>query len=391
MFRMRRRARREMRRAGVLVALSALCWSASAPAETIPSFQGLGYALPDDTMSSARGIARDGSAIVGTSGGGGISQAFLWTPEQGMIGLGGLNPNQQRSWAYSVANDGVAVVGESRAQYSYHAFRWTPAEGMVDMDDRPGWYPTSSAWGVSTDGSVVVGARNSLGAFRWTAETGMVDLGALPGYIGSGASAVSADGSVVVGRTYDDDDEMQAYYWTAEGGMVGLGDLPGGQWPLDSEANAVSADGSVIVGAGESSAGREAVRWTTAGEMLSLGDLPGGYTDGIALGVSADGSVVVGMGTLGWELFDRDAFIWDEEHGIRLLKDALEDEYGLDLTGWRLLAAEGISDDGCTIVGTGFRSDGHAEAWIARIPEPGALFLMAIGLAAAGLARRRVS
>jgi hypothetical protein len=57
----------------------------------------------------------------------------------------------------------------------------------------------------------------------------------------------------------------------------------------------------------------------------------------------------------------------------------------LDVSGWSgLSTAYGISDDGLTIVGAGFRGGVH-EAWVAHIPEPSTLilFLVASGLAAA--------
>ena len=50
--------------------------------------------------------------------------------------------------------------------------------------------------------------------------------------------------------------------------MVGLGDLPGGN--LSSGATAVSADGNVIVGTGSSADGFEAFLWTPALGMVSL-------------------------------------------------------------------------------------------------------------------------
>ena len=43
---------------------------------------------------------------------------------------------------------------------------------------------------------------------------------------------------------------------------------------------------------------------------------------------------------------------------------------GLDLTGWRLDYAEGISADGRAIAGYGFDPDGHREAWLVRFSLP---------------------
>jgi len=45
----------------------------------------------------------------------------------------------------------------------------------------------------------------------------------------------------------------------------------------------------------------------------------------------------------------------------------LVDDYGLDLTGWKLWKATAISDDGLTIVGSGENPNGETEAWIAYL------------------------
>ena len=44
------------------------------------------------------------------------------------------------------------------------------------------------------------------------------------------------------------------------------------------------------------------------------------------------------------------------------------------------VAATGISDDGRVIAGTGVNPDGDVEAWLATIPEPGMIGLLAIGV-----------
>ena len=98
-------------------------------------------------------------------------------------------------------------------------------------------------------------------------------------------------------------------------------------------------------------------------ELISI-DIP---TD-----VSADGSVIVGRSSaLG-------AFVWEENHGARSLADILSGG-GIDLSEWYLVA-KGVSDDGKTIVGYGIRNGAEdAEAFVAVIPEPGAVGLMGIG------------
>ena len=212
----------------------------------------------------------------------------------------------------------------------------------------------------------------------------MVGLGSLPGGSGSVARGVSADGVVVVGTSGSDLGD-QAFRWTEADGMVGLGDLPGGSF--FSSAKAVSSDGLVVVGISKSALGEEAFRWTQADGMIGLGDLPGGTVYGTASDTSADGSVVVGRGRT-----DKgdEAFIWDQTNSMRNLREVLINDYSLDLTGWKLSAAIATSADGLNIVGYGNNPDGYQEAWIAEIPEPATLSLLALG-GVAMLRRRRRS
>jgi len=81
-----------------------------------------------------------------------------------------------------------------------------------------------------------------------------------------------------------------------------LGELPGGGY--GGGATAISADGSAVVGSSESGNGREAFRWTAAGGIQSLAelltqdyglDLAGRHLTR-AVGVSDDGFTFSGTG-----------------------------------------------------------------------------------------------
>ena len=195
----------------------------------------------------------------------------------------------------------------------------------------------SSAQSVSADGSVVVGKSISTSgteAFRWTSEGGMVGLrDLLGGIFRSEALGVSADGSVVVGRGFGLSG-TEAFCWTSESGMVGMGDLAGGIFR--SVAEDVSDDGSVVVGWSWSVSGQEAFRWTIDNGMRGERDLIGGIFSSRALGVSADGSIVVGWGTGVW---GREAFRRPRDSGIIGLGQAAR-------------SANDVSADGSVIVGS---------------------------------------
>ena len=147
--------------------------------------------------------------------------------------------------------------------------------------------------------------------------------------------------------------------------MLALGELPGGLHY--SQAYGVSADGSIVVGttSSERAFNGEAVRWVN-GQIQPLSANPGPFSS-VATAVSADGSVVVGRQSFSATLDE--AFVWDESNGLRSLRLVLTG-LGLDVTGWSLFEARGVSADGRTIVGYGTNPHGQTEAWVAVVPEP---------------------
>jgi uncharacterized membrane protein len=119
--------------------------------------------------------------------------------------------------------------------------------------------------------------------------------------------------------------------------------------------------------------------------FTGLGFLPGA-NDSMATGVSADGSTVVACGGSGP---CEDAFIWDASHGMRGLHQGLLAQGSAIPFDWLTGQGTGISADGKTIVGLGKNPDFQAEAWIARVPEPGTDALLLSGLPGPAVARRR--
>ncbi|MGD8454473.1 MAG: PEP-CTERM sorting domain-containing protein [Phycisphaerae bacterium] len=361
-------------------------------------FTGTGY-LEGGEAATAGDVSADGSVVAGSTWRFDTQEAFRWTAATGPVSLGFLPAVNPCSIAYGVSGDGQTLVGCANSGSLYHGFRWTEAEGMVSLGHLPGG-AISTAWNASADGSVIVGIADTgsmldLHGFRWTADTGMVALPSLPGGLDtySDASGVSADGAIIVGSS-SSVQGTRACRWV-DGDVSDLGLLPGGNTTDGSFADNISADGSVIVGASSSASTAagyyETFRWTADDGMVGLGDLPGGIFHSQASDVSADGSIIVGMansdGVTSPDGFE--AFIWDADNGMRSLRDVLTTKLGLDLTGWTLLSATGISADGCTIVGNGFDSSGMTQGWVAHIPEPATSALLLLGLTLAARRRRR--
>lgn len=301
--------------------------------------------------------------------------------------------------AFEISGDGKVVnSGDSR---------WTEDGGWETWESYSGG-AISSVNAMSYDGSVV--ANNSS---HWPARTGLVEFGKFPASYIFNSSDISGDGSVVVGTGRISDPELsylsEAFLWTANKGRVGLGGI-------ESDAFGVSADGKVVLGTEISAGGSAAFwteddGWTTIGGIASLARasssdgrvvigearLGGSYSGyggfrwteegGLefienpfalderwgspAFDVSADGQVIVGR--LDDASYSVDpllsiAYIWDEEHGTRVIRDVLIAE-GVDMTGWHLFSASSISADGSSIVGDGISPNGEREGWIAKIPR----------------------
>ncbi|MFA7688121.1 MAG: hypothetical protein WCY25_09675, partial [Moheibacter sp.] len=325
------------------------------------TFEGIGFLSESNNKSSrAFDISDDGNVIVGWStsehDGNFVAEAFRW--EEGIMqGLGDLPGGVFSSQARGVSGDGSVVIGYgvTSAPIVWEAFRWDATDGMVGLGDFVENDIYSEATDVSYDGSVIVGRS-------YTTNKPMLwingELQYLEEELFGEAWGVSADGSMVVGSG-DLNDVQQAFIWTQETGAVGLGAPAGGY----SIASKISADGNTVVGI-QYSSDFEAFRWTGETGMEGLGFLSGGnYSN--AKDVSDDGMTVVGVGNSedGYV-----AFIWREETGMQNLKEVLETEYGLDLTGWVLSNATAISADGTIIVGEGINPDGHPEGWRAVLP-----------------------
>ena len=307
----------------------------------IPTFNPDGY-----FSSEARGISADGSVVVGTvqpvfTDGLDAAEAFRWTAATKTTSLGTkVGGREMYTRASGVSADGSVVVGSSwgrgvNGHWDFAAFRWTADSGMIPLSG------IHFASAMSDDGTTVVGAWSEAPgsqtahrseAVRWSADKGAIRLGTLPGDNISGATDVSADGSVVVGTSYK--------YW-------------------DNDRGFEYSDPHLF-------------RWTEAGGMADLGRIA-------PVAMSADGSVIVGN-------CGPEALIWDEAHGIRPLRDATT-SLGVDLGGWELESVRGISGDGRTVIGYGHDPSGNASGWIITVPEPAGL-LLAMLLAPALLHRR---
>src|SRR5450830_476459 len=329
--------------------IALLCALAVPTAHAAGTFSGLGF-LDGGSFSSANAVNAAGNVVVGYSNNGNNTEAPRWVQDSSgsvsggtMTGLGFLNGGSY-SYASGVNAAGNVVVGYGDNSISNNvAFRW--------VQDSPG----------STTGH-------------------MTALGFLGTGSASYAYAVNAAGNVVVGYGYNGTNNV-AFRWvqdnsgSASGGtMTGLGVLSVG---TNSYANAVNAAGNVVVGYGYNGSGNsEAFRWVedssgsaSGGTMTGLGFLSGGSLS-IANAVNAAGNVVVGYG--GNSSGNIEAFRWAQDNSgsggtMQSVADWLH-HAGVNTTGFtRLTAANGVSADGNTVVGSGIDSNSNTQAYIANV------------------------
>lgn len=250
-------------------------------------------------------------------------------------GLGYLPNGTSASYAEAISVDGKVVVGSSWAapgSMESQPFRWTASDGMTTLAEIGGW-----ASAISSDGSVIVGAASGQ-IFRWTASGGVVGLGGLPGSFYSEVYGISADGSVVVGYS-EFSQHREAFIWTADEGMSELEELSGST--EQSEAHDVSSDGRTVVGWRSTDGGRQAFQWTASGGITYLTD--GAKPMDAAYATSGDGSVIVGENGC-------EALYWTASDGVRSIPVA-----GRPLS---------VSADGNVVVGEGLFGVGCYEAFV---------------------------
>jgi len=294
----------------------------------------------------------------------------------------------------NLSRDGSCAVGYQDAGFStpFHALRWTQATGPVDLgtlDQQNSASRSSFATDTNQDCTVVVGVSDvtvngaTQHAFRWTLG-GMVDLGApANGGPNSRAFGVSSNGTVIVGEAeFPDPNNLisgksrKAFRWTQAGGFQNLGDLqPAGL----SIASAVTGDGTVVVGGASTNNGSSAFRWVVPTPpaqpvMQPIGPLPG-HTYAVATGISDNGKIVVGTSStfpltrnnVGFNKGDG-AFRWTQAGGLQDLKQILSSN-GIDMTGITLVSVTGISPDGQWIQGAATTSQTAANETVAFIAQ----------------------
>lgn len=229
------------------------------------------------------------------------------------------------------------------------------------------------ATAISGDGSTVVGHElinpETRRLFVWSQADGLTYVGTdTVGYTFD-LRHVSDDGSAVAGTNYYNN--PTAFYWhKGDTTITNLGTLGGTQ----SYANALSGDGSTVVGYSyNADEVQQAFVWIRGGGMVGIG-VPDAQTASFATHVSFDGSVV--GGGLSNELGLR-AFRWTVQTGLTDLGD---------LGGGGQTTLQAMNRDGSVLVGYSTGASGGARAFrwangaIGDLQAPGFINSFALGV-----------
>jgi probable HAF family extracellular repeat protein len=340
------------------------CDAASLTCRLCSSFTGLAAPAPYTSLH-ATGVSANAQFVVGYVLLGNETHAFRWSAR---TGFDYYPDDAVVSEATAVSEDGSVVVGNAKFANDPNtslAYRWTSA-GVDYLPLAEGAVAPVKAADVSADGSVVVGnslnATGDVRAWRWQGASS-VDLGPLLSNGGS-ASRVSADGHVIVGDTQGGgNNRALRFTWDplltplAQADFENLVPLMG---DATSFARGVSADGELVVGRSFAGSRSSAVRWDAdGGTPTPLPELSLNVS-AQAFDVSEDGRVAVGLvvGLAGSAVF------WDA-NGIHSIQPVLVSLGVTAVASWELNDPGGVSRDGRVIAGDGKNPDGVDQAWVA--------------------------
>ncbi|MDX2199336.1 MAG: hypothetical protein SF069_10250 [Phycisphaerae bacterium] len=330
---------------GLAAGAGALLFSSAALGQTIHTIPTFGAPPSGDDISVAYALNSNGSVVVGRASATGTlaSQAFRWTIGGGIQNLG-LAAGGAEAVAWDVSDNGNLVVGAGPSEsFAEQVWRWTNPGPITSMGIFGG-----TARGVSGNGTFIAGTHPAGGFYRWTSAGGFQLLGNYPGTTQGACSAISADGTTLVGFSGLGvfGSTNHAVKWSSTSGWTDLG-LSGNY----ARGLACSADGQIVVGEANYAFPTfiHAVRWNGA-VMEDLGIPPNAATV-TPNSVSSDGTFI--GGTIGPQAGATRAFVWTETFGFEDLDQYLLGR-GVDISGWaQFYDVRGISADGTAICGWG--------------------------------------
>ena len=361
-----------------------------------------------ETGTSANVISGDGQVVVGFGNRSACANAWRNGVPQ-LLNNPTTNPTVDGIVQASSANfDGSIIVGDARGTGFGSGYNqttiWTAATGFYNPPEVVAGSRQAIGSGyVNTSGTyfalnVSDYTRNALSgnfsqyagriaAYRWNLANGYEAIGSLGSRYDMIVTGIDGAGSTIAGTAIDPatGTDRIALVWRSGSGLTALSHLsnnPAGGNSAASTAEAVSRDGTTIVGRSLDAGGfSQAVFWRN-NLITGLGFLPGLsptqtglFADNAtkALAVNADGSTIVGTTGSAFQNPASLAWRWTAASGMQDL-NLFATNAGINLNGYVLNDAVGVSDNGQFITGNSFnaaqsQSRGYVLS-IAAAPPP---------------------
>ncbi len=369
-------------RRSVVAAMLAVSAMSAVHAQTVSAG---GYSLtvigdlggPRDMQYQGNAVSADGKTIVGSywsEAQPGGSMAFSWSAATGWQRLAA-PANAYDSQARTVSADGQVIGGSISAlqadssNLDRWAVRW-PGDGRTqklvpDTAGRGASVEVANLGGTRMGGSFTTkGGRNA--RFMWTQPNGFRELPPGGDYnvqllsmTSSGNAAAGFAGNV------DGVYGSRALLWTERIGERLLPTINAGAARMDlargvteDERTIAGSLGTLVVTPDGQRVDSEAVLWTNGGDSIQRLGFLDGDDSSYALSISMDGQVVIGGSSNGQTGVER-VFVWTPQSGMRSLVALLEGA-GLSVGTLNLANVIGVSPDGQTITGQGYR-DGDPD------------------------------
>ncbi|ABB08370.1 hypothetical protein Bcep18194_A4775 [Burkholderia lata] len=341
---------------------------------------------PRNMRYNGYAVSADGKTIIGSywsEAQPGNSMAFSWSAATGWQRLAA-PANAYDSQAQTVSADGQVIGGSISARQadSSNLDRWAvrwPGDGRTQK-----LVPDTAGWGASVEvanlaGTRMTGSFTAKGGrnarFMWDQPRGFRELPPGGDYAVQLRSMTSS-GNAATGFAGNVDGVYgsRALLWTERFGERLLPTISAGLARMDM-ANGVTEDertiagslGTLVVTPDGQRVDSEAVLWTNGGDTLQrLGFLDGDHSS-YASSISTDGQVVIGESSNGQDAAR--VFVWTPQSGMRSLVALLE-AAGLSVGTLNLTGVIGVSPDGQTITGQGYREDdpdGRPQFWQVHI------------------------
>lgn len=285
----------------------------------------------------------------------------------------------RQATVYEISNTGLLIGNEGVADLTPLGYYYANDQWQEIVDPATA-LQVQTAHGISGDGNTIVGltanAREEQGGYYYNVTTGMLTIlkstfADSVDYTDAQTSLfdISEDGTIMVGSDFAQNVDnttviLPMYYDIAKDTLPTL--LPLTTDYVGGEATAISRDGSTIVGTiFDEDETPYAAYWDASRQIHVIGTFspyPGPHQpETVALAASNNGDIIVGTS------YDM-AFIKFKSEDMISLEDWLDNyELSAELEDWVLYAATAITPDGHYIAGTG-RDGAYTRAFKVYLP-----------------------